>query len=354
MREWKPRFVPLVLVSLLAAGCDGNGTDPGDVLADFNGTQVNQVMEASAAPLGPSAGANTILGSFFTSVLGGSGFDRESALSRLDDSRVQSFVRTASFRTQAHIPVELLGQTFVWSTTEARWVPDDSRTGAPADGVRVIWYVTDSFGDVSLPLSEHGYIDVRNMPTTTLDRVAVEAVRTVGGTLTVADYVYGYGYTDDDVDWTEMVVLEGTFTDGTSSVDVAMSLDDAGSWASGDETYSWSLFFDGPEGSYTWMLEGDWNGATATETGDFDVTVNREGVSTILALHFDGTDDGSGTLSHRGVVIANIDMVDDDFVLGNPAGGSFTAEQTTSLETVIANMIIYGPLLLFSLPFLYL
>lgn len=353
MREWKLRFVPLVLVSLLAAGCDGNGTDPGDVLADFNATEVSQVVEASAAPLEASAGANTILGSFFSSVLGDFGFDRESAIARLDDSRVQSFVRAASFRTRAEIPAEFLGQTFVWSTTEARWVVDDSRTDAPADGVRVIWYVTDSLGNVALPLSEHGYIDVRNMPPTTLDRLAVEAVRTTGGTLTVADYIYGSDYADDDVNWTQTVVLEGTFTDGTNSAEVALSLDDAGSWTSGDETFSWSVSVDGPDGSYTWIFEGDLDGATATETGDFDVTVNRAGVSTLLALHFDGTDDGSGTLSHRGVVIANIDMVDDDFVVSKPAGGSFTAEQTTSLELLIGTMIVYGPLLLFSLPFLY-
>lgn len=355
MRHWKLRFLPLVVVAVLVAGCDGNATDPEDVLAGFDATEITAVMESSATSLQASAEPNSILGSFFSSAIGSFdvGFDRESALARIADSRVQSFVRATSFRTQAEIPAELLGKTFVWSTTHESWVADDARTGAPADGLRVIWYVTDSFGEVALPLSERGYIDVRDVSTTTLERLAVEAVRTAGGTLTVADYVYGYRSADDGVDWSEQLSLEGTFTDGTSSVEVAMFLDDAGSWTTGDETYSWLLSFDAQEGSYTWEIAGALDGATQTDTGGIDVTVNTDGISTVLALHFDGTTDGSGTLSHSGVLIANIAMVNDEIVLTKPAGGSFTAEQTTRLETVISSMIFYGPLLMFSLPFLY-
>ena len=351
MREWKLRFVPLLLVGLVAGGCDSGGTDPGDVLADFDAAEITAVMESSSAPLEASAEANAMLGSFFRTVLGVSASERGPTIARLGDSPIRSLVRTASFGTDADIPAELLGQTFVWSTAEDAWVADASRTGAPADGVRVIWYVADQFGDIAVPLSERGYIDVRDVSTSALDRLAIEAVRTVGGTLTVADYIYGHRSTDDDVDWTEHVVLEGTFTDGTASLEVAAVLDDAGSWTTGDQAYRWSLSFDGPEGSYTWVLEGSLEGATETETGLFDVTVTRDGVATVLALDFEGPQDGAGTLSHRGVVIANIDMVDDDMVLSQPAGGSFTAEQATRLETVISTMIIYGPLLLFSLPF---
>lgn len=354
MREWKLRFLPLALVAFMAAGCGGDGgTDPEDVLADFDATEITAVTESFAGPLEASAEANTLVGNFFYTVMSGLAFDRESAIARLGDSRIQSFVRTMNFRTQAEIPAELLGKTFVWSTTEERWVADDSRTGAPADGLRVIWYVADEFGEVAVPLSERGYIDVRDVSTTTMERLAIEAVRTVGGSLTVADYVYGYGYTDNDVEWAEQVVLEGTFTNGTQSVEVGMYLDDSGNWTTGDEAYTWALSFEGPAGSYTWEMDGEWDGTSESDSGTFDVTVNADGVATVLVLEFFGTDDGSGTLSHGGVVIANVSMANDDFVLSKPGGGSFTTEQETQLETVISSMIIYGPLLLFSLPFFF-
>lgn len=352
MREWKLRFLPLALVVFMAAGCDGS-TEPEDVLADFNATEITGVMESFTAPVEASAEANAILGNFFYSVMSGFAFDRESAIARFGDSRIQSFVRTMGFRTQAEIPAQLLGRTFVWNTAETRWVADEARTGAPADGLRVIWYALDDLGEIAMPLAERGYIDVRDVSTTALERLAVEAVRTVGGSLTVADYIYGYGYTDNGVDWTEQVVLEGTFTDGTQSADVAMYLNDAGNWTTGDETYAWMLSFDGLAGSYTWEVEGDWDGTSEADSGTFDVTVNTDGVATVLALEFFATADGSGTLSHGGVVVANVTMANEDFVLSKPGGGSFTTEQNTQLETVISSMIIYGPLLLFSLPFFY-
>ena len=345
MRESKLRFLPLALFGLAAGGC-GDSTDTGDVLADLNVPEITEVMEALAAPIEASAEANSVLASFFDSVTAGIPIAARSTLLPLADSPVRPFSGAGSFRVLTGIPAELLGRTFVWSTTEETWVSDDSRAGAPADGLRVIWYALDQGGNVAVPLVERGYIDVRDVSTPALGRLAIEAVRTAGGTLTVADYVYGHGHSDDDVDWTDFVTVEGTFTDGADAVDLDLQLDEAGNWVSGDATYRWSIAFDGPVGSYTWVVDGAFNGETGSDTGTWDVAVNRDGVATILALQFEGVGDGSGTLSHRGVVIADVDMVSEGYVLGNPRGGSFTTEQVTRLETVISTMIFYAPLLL--------
>jgi hypothetical protein len=57
------------------------------------------------------------------------------------------------------IPADLLGKTLVWDPDANRYVVDESRTGAPATGFRIILYALDPLTHEPLVDLELGYVD---------------------------------------------------------------------------------------------------------------------------------------------------------------------------------------------------
>ena len=354
MRDLKLRFLPLALVAFVATACDDSSTDPEDLLADLDASAITTAIEANAAPMEASLGASYLLSDFYFSVLGGGqgSFDRHAALERVESAPVRTLMRNVAVEVQ-EVPEELLGKTFVWDVDQQSWVVDEGRAGAPGNGVRVIWYATDDFGAPTLPLTERGYIDITDQSTSAMERLGVTVVRTAGGTITLSDFVYGYAGSDDDVVYSHEASIVGYFSDGTDRVDVDIALETAGNWTSGDESADWDMFFDGPEGSYHWVMTGDFDGATEQGDADLLITVVQDGDVTVLDLATDETlgDAGTGTLTHKGVLIANINIANEEMTFTKPGGGAFTGQQAVRLEQIVSGMVVYGIFLLFYLPF---
>lgn len=354
MRDYKLRFLALALAGFATAACGDNGTEPG---VDFDAAAVSQDVDAALAPMEASNDASFGLSSFAAAMLGGgSEFSRQAFISRVPDTRFQAMVRKVAVDAEVEIPAEMLGNTFVYNPTEAVWEVDETRTGAPADGVRVIWYATDG-ASYALPLVEMGYIDLTDEDNATMERVGVVIVRTDGGTITLADFVHGYGATETETSWTEALEFAGYFTDGTQQVNVDIALAAEGT-NGGDEAYAWDLFFEGAEASYRWALDGSANATDGTYSDDLVVTIHKDGLNTILDLQITGdevdqTETGAGTLSHGGVLVANVTAVEGEYSFSKPDGGSFTTQEQNQLQGLMVTMILYGPLLLLSMPLLF-
>lgn len=362
-RERKPGLLTLAVIACALAACD-DGTEPG-TFGDLDPGAVAAAVDAVLAPVDASIGPNFLLSDFMHAVLGATpGSNAPAPLDRIrtaasavpGGAAALALADARSASADVDIATEIRGSTFVWDPAEESWVADPARTGAPSQGLRVIWYATDDFGDFLLPLEELGYIDLTEEDTEDLDRFGVLIVRTDGGTATLADYVYGYAFSENATGWTETAELAGAFSDGTDVVDVEVALQSTGDPASADEAYASTILADGPEGSYEWVLDGAYDAATDIADDDYVVTVHQGGAATVLDLHTtidaDGGIDGTGTLAHDGATVADIVITDSDFAFSRPGGGSFSAGHTTDLEQLVFVLFFYGPILLFALPFI--
>ena len=373
-RAWMVRLAPLAVAAVLAAGCDSGGTDPEDVLENFDGPELTTAVEGTVFAMSASSDANASLTSFFLSgVLAGLGADPAPmplAASRLRDIGGHAPLRAlagqdgmAALRyhheiaATFEIPAEIKGSTFVWNPVDGVWEADPEQTGAPANGVRVTWYEVDQVGEPVMPLNPEGYIDLTEEELAGLDALGILIAATDGGTTTLADYAYAYGDTDTETAWSETFLVTGFFRDGEDQVDIDIDLAFEGSYQTGDESYDSNILFEGPDGVYDWRLHGALDGADGAYVDSLDTFITVDGVTTAVELELAGLSDveasaeGTGELSHDGVVIANILVDDDDFSFTKPDGGSFTAAQEQELFNVVYALYLYAPFIV--LPFFF-
>lgn len=376
-REWMLRFAPIAVAAVLAAGCDGGGTGPDDALEEFDDEAMTAAVQSSVAPMSESTDANANLSSFFLQVLTGSAMDPAAAATaatgtRLHplgpDARLRVPVERAGLDALVHhtalaatfeIPTGIRGSTFVWNPETRAWEADPALEGAPANGVRVLWYeVSDVTGEPVTPLAPQGHVDLTEEELETLDALGVLIVRTTGGaTTTLADFTYAYGDTDTETNWTETLLVTGLFSDGSAQVDFDIGIEGGGSYETGDDSYQYTIALDGPDGRYDWSLVSSLDGATGEFLDALDAVITRGDVVTALDLELTGLADGStagegtGQLSHLGAVVADIAVSGNDFSFTRPDGGSFTATQEQQLYGVVVAMYLYAPLTV--LPFFF-
>lgn len=351
IRDDKLRFLALAMAAMLGAGCD-NATEPG--LPDFDADAISAGVDGVFAPIDASNDPNFALTHFVSTMLGdqAAAFRQQDLMERVRDTRFRTLARQVGLDAEVDIPPQMYGQTFVYNPVDDVWEPDEGRTGAPENGLRLIWYRTDDTG-IMQSLEELGYIDLTDEGTASLDRLGVLIIRTAGGTLTLADFIHGHGITETETSWTEVLEFAGTFSNGTATVAVDISLDASGNW-DGDEVYVWDIFLTGAETSYRWGLDGE-----LVASGDYDenlvVSITHDAALTVLDLQLtgndvDGTGTGTGTLSHAGNTIANVTSGNQNFTFSKPEGGSFTAQEENKLSLLMTTMVLYGPLMLISMP----
>lgn len=106
------------------------------------------------------------------------------------------------------LPPAVRGTTFVLDPTTLQYVPDSTRTGAPANGVRFILYATDSSSEQPLPGQETGYLDLTDEAPPASPAIALRLQAIIAATtrldyrilITGADSAIALeaaGYTDD-------------------------------------------------------------------------------------------------------------------------------------------------------------
>lgn len=86
-------------------------------------------------------------------------------------------------------PSTIRGRTLTYDVSSGGYVVNSARTGAPTNGVRIVYYETDpQSGYPITPLRELGYIDLTDEDRSAAERVGVRIVDTWSGAGAVLDY----------------------------------------------------------------------------------------------------------------------------------------------------------------------
>ena len=207
----------------------------------------------------------------------------------------------------AVLPGEVLGVTFVYNPSTTQY-EQSALTGAPSDGVRFILYAVDQLGQPVVPLVETGYVDLRDLSTSTSDVIRLTAV--TSGT-TFADYQVSASATETSTTIGVNGFIVGP--DGTR-VDVTFTATETASTAN----LSSVLAVTGEGFQVSTNLSFSISGESETVT--VDITVQAAGASMQIA----GTlvnDGGTLGVSVNGQPFATITLTTEGEPTIQPAGG---------------------------------
>ena len=354
----KLAFMSLTFGTAIGLSACGDDSDPPTGLdPEFPGDEIVSDLDQTMAAFEASADANSFLvGALMSLAEYGFVFEPSTGSAAAVQSRQVGELRGVSLvQSNVTIPSDVLGKTFVYSATTGDWEIDESRTGAPANGVRVIWYPTDGVG-TPLPQAENGYFDLTDEDGDGLSRLGVQIVSTSNGDSTLADYTVGFGRTDTGTEWTERYVAEGFVRGAERQVDFQIDGGGGGNGETGDETGSFDMSFQSGDTTYDFDLTQTLAGDTGVYDERLTVSFTRDGVTTEMDLTFSGTDsasEGSGTLTHDDVVIAHIvPQGDGQFGFTNPDGEPFSQAAEEQLGRVVNALFMSGFYMLLSIPLL--
>ena len=354
----KLAFMSLTLGMAIGLGaCSDDSNPPTGLDPEFPGDEIASDLDQTMAAFDASAQANSFLvGALMSLAEYGFVFEPATGSAAVVQSRQVGELRGVSLvQSNVTIPSDVLGKTFVYSATTGDWEVDESRTGAPANGVRVIWYPTDGVG-TPLPQAENGYFDLTDEDGDGLSRLGVEIVSTSSGNITLADYTVGFGSTETGTEQTERYVAEGFVRGAERQVDFQIDGESSISGETGDETGSFDMSFQSAETTYDFDLTQTFAGDTGVYEERLTVTFTRDGVATEMDIAFSGTEsasEGSGTLSHDDVVIAHIvPQGEGEFAFTNPDGEPFGQAAQAQLGRVVNALFVSGFYMLLSIPLL--
>jgi len=188
------RIAGAAVLLLAAAACSKDATapkplDPTTALASLNGVDstfqtpavqsflvVTEAFNAGGAPAAPFGHIGALLKATAPRLPGpNSGPEMGAAIQVL---------KHAMTGTEAILPDSLLGKTFIWDTTQAKYVLSDS-TGAPANGIRFELYALGLDGHIAKPLVQVGHLDLIDKSTASTQSLEVVVA---SATFTYIDY----------------------------------------------------------------------------------------------------------------------------------------------------------------------
>ena len=360
----------LALTALVAIGACDTGTDSGPSrLGDFSPFQIQIAVEEILVPVQASSEASqvflmamrdleddgvTVDGNGTTLLLerfdhapvaGGAIAGPAGGPSPLADLVVAA----------VEFPPDFLGATIVYDRVADEWGPDPDRTGAPAEGMRIVYYALTS-GEVDPTLTERGYIDLTDEDTPELSRLRIHVVNTeTGDEITILNMVQGFQVTGTATDTTEDLEANGTFSNGQTSITFAMTGGSLQNVGSGDEVYNFDMTFTGPAGSYQFDWDGEYDATQDLYTDSFLIEHSDASRLTQLALvsnneasFLEGSGDGS--LSYQGSVVADILFQNGQLQFTNPDGESFSNNDRSQLDSLTIIMWVGGFFILNTLP----
>jgi predicted small lipoprotein YifL len=317
------RSAALMLIAGIAACGDSTGPE------DFSPSDANAKAEAVlSAVSGNSALASlAVLGPYIQfsaaqAALSVAPFDPTEPQTTTTAARLQA-IRAAgpsfgSSGSLALFPQDLLGMTLVFNTQTSSYEVDDARSGAPADGVRLILYAVDPIlGQLVTPLNEIGYLDLIDVSTVSVDALQLVAVI---GTTTYLDYTASVTQTTSSA----TVAAEGYLSDGTHQVDFDLSLSASISAVSLDYLLS--------AGGNSVRLEGTLTGG-GDDNVDVRLTVQGDG-DTVVLTYTVTPSTLSGEITYNGDVAIDISGTPDSPVFARPDGTPLTQQELNALQAL--------------------
>lgn len=330
------RSLPLALTAgllLATAGCD-DGTSPTD-LGGLDPVDLTRAVDALVAPLAASSEARANL---------------RMALPDLEEAGV--VMEWPRDDTVDRFPPDVAGRTFAYDASASSWQIVESRTGAPADGVRLLWYPLDSTGRIVNTDQESGHIDLRPGANGPLDPISVQAVSTADGSQALLDFTQGYSVAGSAVT-TELFETSGVYADGSSSVNFLFASSESVSQTSGDVGYSLDARLRDTETRYNVEIDGSVTGATNAFDDVITATVERNGVSTVVEVRFRGSGGAdevvTGAIRHAGAQVASVGLTGDRYEFTDPDGNTITGTQATQLNRLFSTLTLNWYLVLVDL-----
>lgn len=330
-----------VLLALAAAGCD-SGTEPTGALKDLNAGEIASLAEGMLLPdSGIIAPIAAIRDAFPT----------------LTDQGV-SFRRAVA--ADLVFPTELTGQTFVYDVEGETWVADSTRTAAPADGIRVVWYDTDPAGNRLLPLDEEGYVDLTDEDSGgALSRIGMRIMEFgAEEDVAVAEIVEGLERSGS-VQWSETFTSAGFYGGGGDRiVDFDVVSQATGDTVTGDQQFTIDVTLEEQDAVYSLAVTGSEEGASDANQQSYLSTVVHPGGTTVLDLDIvtdeAGNQSGGGTLSHDGTERVRISIAGSDFSYTDSHGNALSPGEAGDVDGLVLALFTTGYRLLFKLPLLFL
>ena len=317
------RSAGLVLIAAVAACSDSTGPE------DFSPTDANTKAEAVLSVMNDNAAlaSLSVLAPYMQfgaaqMALSVAPFDPTQPQARTAAERLQALrVAAPSFGSSASLalfPADLLGKTFVFNPALERYEIDDTATGAPADGVRLILYAVDPvLRQILEPLDPVGYLDLIDVSTASSDALRLVAV--IEGE-TFLDYTASVTQTTTST----TIAAEGFLSDGTDQVDFDLSLSAGLNSVSLDYLLS--------AGGNSVHLEASFSGGGE---GEFEATLTVQGDGDTVILTVTVTPSTvSGEITYNGDVAVTISGGPDEVTFTRPDGTPLTQQEINALEAL--------------------
>lgn len=332
------RSVSLTLIPALVLGISacGDATSPVD-LHGLDPAAVASAVNALAAPLHGPNEAITNLGSARAD-LAAAGVDLDWSA----ESTVQ-------------FPDEVTGSTFVHDAGEQAWVIDESRTGAPADGVRVIWYPLDSTGRVT-SATESGYIDIQPANVAGTAPIAIRVVESGSDAAPLLNFTQDYSWTGNGEE-IEAFEAEGSYSNGERTVNFSLESTETVSTTTGDVAYAYTSIMQDADTRYELIGEGATDGATSDYDDVVTATIERGGATTVVEVRFQGTGAAQeavdGFVRHNGTTVALVDLRGGGYAFTTPDGDELPVTQSSEMNALFQAVTLTGFRLLYDLPLFF-
>lgn len=352
-------FAPVVLGLALVLGACGGDDSTGPV--ELNATELSnkltqmtlaveseEILELQqlatlftlgGSPAGSLVGASLPLFSFVGDPFAGSDLlaQRDQVRALLD--AVPDFSNAAP---AVVIPAEYHGTVYVYNTSTNQYEAS-AETGAPSDGVRFRLYAVDPVTNLPAePLNQTGYIDLRDLSTTTTNILSVTAV---SGATTFADYEISVTETATSA----TVMVDGFIGQTTSRLDVTLQF----SVTASSESLDSDVSLPGQNFRVLTKLDVTDNGS---EVLTLDITIQLGTQNVRLA---GSATDGAGTLTFtvNGQAYATVTLTGGgEPVIEGSDGRTLEAGEIDAIATVIfvGVGVPFGAFLIFIAPIAFL
>ena len=342
--------ISTLLVTFVLAGCGEDSTEP--LACDAVG--IGGSVDALLRPVSDVRSASAALRSAFDFLVD-QGLMFDWAGSATGSTIGPWTAATGVIAAAVEIPAEYLGETLVYNAAQGTWVVDAGRTGAPANGVRIIWYEADNTGTFILPLVERGHIDLTDEDDGTGSRIGIAMVSTENGV--IADFTERLDSTTTatgvDTDFSAV----GFFRGGGQTIDFQVDYSVSTNTATSDSTFTIGVTLDGAEGVYTLAIDGTASGAGNPFTQDIVAEITLGGSTSALNLQISGDandQSGTGNVVCEGDVVAEITVEASNFRYSEPGGGALASGAAADIDYLVRALYLTGLDALTRLPLLFL
>lgn len=329
---WMRFGAVLLLTAVSVAACDETTTDP---LTDFDAEVTAEVVDSMIA----AAETDELEDAFSSLEAAGILFGGPTGTVLASETPLNpdaaALLGLGDLAAADLFPTEYLGVTFEWHEAEMAYVPSDA-TGAPEDGVRIIYYAIDPTTEKpASPLNALGYVDLRDLSAMDSDRLGVKVVRTSGDSdVTLADYHIDVSFSFTQSSFVVDVASVGFLSNGTDQLNFDLAQGVSATDTEVSITQDYSLDEEGTDNamSFTATITADPRSESDDpETMDAMATISN-GAST-QRLEIMWADQAlEGTIYHndQAVVLIGGDLDNPQFTDTN--GNALSQQQLNALQ----------------------